>query len=136
MKSVAGVAVRRFTVAEMFGSGEMEKSSAGKALLMLAALVMPIAGLNVAKSLFIPVLIAFFVATVSFPVLGFLQNKDVPLPVAVLSKAVWEGIDEFRWIGVAISSGQPTGITGDTLPDVTPPEKSKPAALLVGAENI
>lgn len=68
----------------MIGEGEMEKLRAGKALLMLAALVILIAGLKVAESLFIPILIAFFVATVSFPVLNFLRNKGVPRPFAVL----------------------------------------------------
>ena len=51
---------------------------------MLAALVVVIAGLKVAESLFIPILIAFFIATVSFPVLNFLRKKGIPRPVAVL----------------------------------------------------
>ena len=68
----------------MFGDGETKKLRAGKALWMLAALVVVIAGLKVAESLFIPILIAFFIATVSFPVLNFLRKKGIPRPVAVL----------------------------------------------------
>jgi AI-2 transport protein TqsA len=68
----------------MFGEVELEKLRAGKALMLLAALVILIAGLRAAESLFIPILLAFFVATVSFPVLNFLRNKGVPRPIAVL----------------------------------------------------
>lgn len=84
MKSVAGIADRRFNDLEMLAESEVEKIKAGKGLLMLAGLVILIAGLREAQSLFIPILIAFFIATVSFPVLNFLRNKGFPRPVAVL----------------------------------------------------
>jgi AI-2 transport protein TqsA len=51
---------------------------------MLASLVVIIAGLKLAQSFFLPVLIAFFLATVSFPLLNFLRKKKVPRPIAVL----------------------------------------------------
>lgn len=84
MKSVAGIADRRFNALEMFADSEVEKLKAGKGLMMLAGLVILIAGLREAQSLFVPILIAFFIATVSFPVLNFLRNKGCPRPIAVL----------------------------------------------------
>ena len=57
---------------------------AGKALLMISALVVAVAGLKAAQDFFLPVLIAFFIATVSFPLLNFLRKKGVPRPIAVL----------------------------------------------------
>jgi AI-2 transport protein TqsA len=68
----------------MPGYGETAKLKAGKALLLLAALVVVIAGLKTAQPFFIPVLIAFFIATVSFPFLNFLREKGIPRPIAVL----------------------------------------------------
>ena len=63
---------------------EMGKLRAGKALLLIAALVIVVSGLKVAQSFFIPLLLAFFIATVSFPLLNFLREKKVPRPLAVL----------------------------------------------------
>ncbi len=60
------------------------KIRAGNALWMLAALFVIIAGLKAAQSFFLPVLIAFFLATVSFPILNFLRVKKVPRAIAVL----------------------------------------------------
>jgi AI-2 transport protein TqsA len=60
------------------------KIRAGNALWMLAALFVIIAGLKAAQSFFLPVLIAFFLATVSFPILNFLRKKKVPRAIAVL----------------------------------------------------
>ena len=51
----------------MVREGESGKMKAGKALLMLAALCIVVAGLKFAQGFFIPILIAFFIATVSFP---------------------------------------------------------------------
>lgn len=65
-------------------AGETGKMKAGKALFTLAALVIVLAGLKLAQSFFIPVLIAFFIATVSFPLLNFLRQKKVPRAIAVL----------------------------------------------------
>ena len=60
------------------------KIRTGNALWMLAALFVIIAGLKAAQSFFLPVLIAFFLATVSFPILNFLRKKKVPRAIAVL----------------------------------------------------
>lgn len=72
--------------------GETGKLRAGKALWMLAALVLVVAGLKAAQSFFIPVLLAFFIATVSFPILNFLREKKVPRPIAVLLTVAFDFI--------------------------------------------
>ncbi len=68
----------------MSARAEPGKIRAGKALFTLAALVLVVAGLKAAQAFFIPVLIAFFIATVSFPLLNFLREKKLPRPLAVL----------------------------------------------------
>lgn len=55
---------------------------------MLAALIIVIAGLKAAEALFIPILIAFFISTVSFPILNFLRRKGIPRPIAVILTVV------------------------------------------------
>lgn len=57
---------------------------AGRVLLLLAALVICVAGLKAAQNFFLPVLLAFFVATVSFPITQSLTNRRVPRVIAVL----------------------------------------------------
>lgn len=68
----------------MAAKAEPGRIRAGKALFLLAALVLVVSGLKAAQGFFIPVLIAFFIATVSFPLLNFLRKKRVPRPLAVL----------------------------------------------------
>lgn len=53
-------------------------------LLLLASLVVVVAGLKAAQGFFVPVLLAFFIATVSFPITNWLRNHRVPRAVAVL----------------------------------------------------
>lgn len=53
-------------------------------LLLLAALVICVAGLKAAQNFFLPVLLAFFVATVSFPVTQSLIKRKCPRAIAVL----------------------------------------------------
>ena len=53
-------------------------------ILLFAALVVVVAGLKAAQSFFVPVLLAFFIATVSYPVTSWLQRHRVPPAVAVL----------------------------------------------------
>ena len=50
---------------------------------MFAALIVVIAGLKVAQSFLVPIMIAAFIATVSFPLLKFLRKKGVPTALAV-----------------------------------------------------
>lgn len=68
----------------MTDMGRGEKVKTDKALFMLTALVVAIAGLKAAESVFLPILLSFFIATISFPILNFLRNKGVPRPLAVL----------------------------------------------------
>jgi AI-2 transport protein TqsA len=56
----------------------------GQMLLVLASVVVVVAGLKLAQNFFLPVLLAFFVATVSFPVTNWLRNRKVPRSIAVL----------------------------------------------------
>lgn len=53
-------------------------------LVLLACLVLVVAGLKVAQPLFGPVLLAFFIATVSFPITNWLREHRMPRLVAVL----------------------------------------------------
>ncbi|MGD7653967.1 MAG: AI-2E family transporter [Verrucomicrobiales bacterium] len=53
-------------------------------LLLLAAVVIGVAGLKAAQNVFLPVLLAFFVATVSYPITDWLMRRRVPSAAAVL----------------------------------------------------
>lgn len=57
---------------------------AGRVLILFASLAVIVAGLRVAQNLFLPVLLAFFVATVSFPITRALASRRVPRSLAVL----------------------------------------------------
>ena len=52
-------------------------------VLLFAALVIGVAGLKAAQAFFVPVFLAFFIATVSYPITGWLQRHKVPPAVAV-----------------------------------------------------
>lgn len=53
-------------------------------MLLLASLIVVIAGLKAAQSFFVPILLAFFIATISFPITNWLRNHRVPRAIAVL----------------------------------------------------
>ena len=61
-----------------------KKPRAAQMVLLLAALVVTVAGLKAAQPFFVPVLLAFFIATVSFPVTDWLRRHRVPRAIAVL----------------------------------------------------
>ncbi len=61
-----------------------KKPRATQMLLVLAALVVVIAGLKAAQVFFVPVLLAFFIATVSYPVTAWLMRRRMPPTVAVV----------------------------------------------------
>lgn len=66
-------------------SSAMKKSPRATQMVMfLAALVLVIAGLKAAQSFFVPALLAFFIATVSYPVTDWLRRHRMPRAVAVL----------------------------------------------------
>ncbi len=60
------------------------KPRAAQMVLLLAALVLVVAGLKAAQAFFVPVLLAFFIATVSYPVTDWLRRHRVPRSIAVL----------------------------------------------------
>ena len=60
------------------------KPGAAQMLILLGALVVVIAGLKAAQGFFVPMLLAFFLATVSFPITNWLRNHKVPRGIAVL----------------------------------------------------
>ncbi|MBB5350096.1 AI-2 transport protein TqsA [Haloferula luteola] len=57
---------------------------AAQVLVMLAALVVLVAGLKAAQTFVVPILLAFFIATVSFPITNWLRNRRVPRSIAVM----------------------------------------------------
>lgn len=117
------MADRRFNIGKMVDDGVMQKLKGEKVLFMLAAL-----------DLFILWgILAFFLNFI--PVIGSV-GMLLALPLTMVLKVILESSDEFRWIRVAISSGQPAGITGETLLEVTLPEKSNSPRLTVGTESI
>lgn len=63
--------------------GQSTVLKSGRFLLLLAALVVVVAGLKIAQSFCVPVLLAFFVATVSFPITTWLRQRKVPRVLAV-----------------------------------------------------
>jgi AI-2 transport protein TqsA len=56
-----------------------------KILVMLASVVVIVFGLRAAESFFAPVLLAFFIATISFPITNWLRQHRVPRILAVLT---------------------------------------------------
>lgn len=63
---------------------ETAKLQATRILLTAASVVILVTGLKLAQDFFIPVLLAAFIATVSFPITSWLRHKKVPRPIAVL----------------------------------------------------
>lgn len=61
-----------------------KRPRATQMLLVLAALVVVIAGLKAAQAFFVPVLLAFFIATISYPVTAWLMRHRMPPTVAVV----------------------------------------------------
>lgn len=75
------------------------RPKANQMLLILASLIVVVAGLKAAQSFFLPVLLAFFIATVSFPITNWLRNHRVPRAIAVLLTVL---VDFAFLIGVVI----------------------------------
>lgn len=70
--------------ATMDETGTLPIAKAGRVVLTLAAVVILVSGLKAAQGFFLPLLLAFFVATVSFPITNALRNRRVPRSIAVL----------------------------------------------------
>ncbi len=60
------------------------KPRASQMVLLFAALVIGVAGLKAAQNFFVPVLLAFFIATVSYPIMDWLRRHRVPRVIAML----------------------------------------------------
>lgn len=56
---------------------------AGKILVVLASLILVIAGAKASADFVVPILLAFFIATVSFPITNWLREHKVPRTLAV-----------------------------------------------------
>ena len=63
---------------------EAKKLQATRILLTAAAVMILVTGLKLGQSFFVPVLLAGFIATVSFPITSWLRKRRVPMPIAVL----------------------------------------------------
>ena len=75
---------------------ERRKIEAGiRTLLILACLVIVIAGLKAAGRFFVPFLLALFIATVSFPITAWLRKHRVPRFFAVVATRPGPGL---TWI--------------------------------------
>jgi AI-2 transport protein TqsA len=61
----------------------MEKQPGGRFLLVLACIVVVVAGLRVARPILVPFVLALFLAVVSMPVMFWLRRKGVWAPVAL-----------------------------------------------------
>ncbi len=66
-------------------SQQRKREQGLRILLLLASLVIVIAGLKAAAAFFVPFLLAFFIATVSFPVTAWLSHHKVPRFFAVVA---------------------------------------------------
>ncbi len=62
----------------------MNKDSGYRVLLILSATVIVIAGIKLSADFFVPVMLALFVATISYPITDWLRNHKVPSFLAVL----------------------------------------------------
>jgi AI-2 transport protein TqsA len=66
-------------------SEDARKVQATRILVTAASVVILISGLKLAQDFFIPVLLAAFIATISFPITSWLRRHKVPRFFAVLS---------------------------------------------------
>lgn len=73
----------------------------GRVLLVTAAFIIVLAGLKAASGLILPILVAAFLATVSFPILDWLRRKRVPRALAVFITV----LVDFAFIGLLILGG-------------------------------
>ena len=68
---------------------KVRKSAEGsKIILILAALVIVIGGMKYAADFILPILLAFFIATISFPITNWLREHRVPRGLAVLTTVI------------------------------------------------
>jgi AI-2 transport protein TqsA len=63
---------------------QKQKNTPVHLLVTVACAVIVIGGMKLAQSFFIPILLAAFIATISFPITGWLRKNRVPRSIAVL----------------------------------------------------
>lgn len=81
--------------------GDKRPIAIGRVLLVFAAFIVVLAGLKAASGLILPVLVAAFLATVSFPILEWLREKRVPRFLAVFITV----LVDFAFIALLIVGG-------------------------------
>jgi AI-2 transport protein TqsA len=90
MNTVAEGEGRGFTAVVMERKEKSILTRSGNFVVLLGALVLVVAGLRAAQGFFLPVLLAFFVATVSFPITNSLRKRGVPRSFAVLLTVLFD----------------------------------------------
>jgi len=74
----------------MSNIAESQKSPASRLILTVACLVVIIWGLKEARSFLVPILMAFFIATVSFPITKWLRERGLPRFLSVLITVIFD----------------------------------------------
>jgi predicted PurR-regulated permease PerM len=64
--------------------GSERRDTGARVLLIIASLVIVVAGLKAASTVILPFLIAMFLAILTLPLLNWLQSRKVPKALAVL----------------------------------------------------
>jgi len=90
MNTVAKPEWQATTAGVMEQNDKSTLARSGNFVILLGALVLVVAGLKAAQGFFLPVLLAFFVATVSFPITGVLRKRGVPRSLAVLLTVLFD----------------------------------------------
>jgi AI-2 transport protein TqsA len=90
MNTVAEGEGRAFNDQVMERKEHSTLTRSGNFVVLLGALVLVVAGLRAAQGFFLPVLLAFFVATVSFPITNSLRKRGVPRSLAVLLTVLFD----------------------------------------------
>lgn len=86
-------------MARGFRSQQSKRGEGLRILLVLGSLVIIIAGLKAAAGFLVPVMLAFFIATVSYPITAWLRRHGVPRAFAVLATVM---VDFAFLVGVVL----------------------------------
>lgn len=81
----------------------MNRDSSYRILVILGATVLVIAGLKYSADFFVPVMLALFIATISYPITDWLRNHKVPSFFAVLLTVLVDFAFLFGIVTIAIS---------------------------------
>jgi predicted PurR-regulated permease PerM len=103
-----------------------------RSLLTVAALVIVVAGLKAAASVLLPVLLAAFLAVLSFPPIAWLHRHRVPMALAVL--LVFTGV-LVAFVGISVLIGSSVGSFSQNIPFYQQRIEDKLAPLLAVAQG-